>query len=404
MKQAQVPGMDPERLASIPIRMNTFVEKGTIAGAVTLVARHGVVASLEAVGHQHLETKTPMRTDTIFQIRSMTKPVTAVAVMTLIEEGRLGLLDPVEKHLPEFREMSVIASREGDNEPALKQPSRAITIRDLMSHTSGMLNAPGPADGDWKNWLLTWTKRTMAEKVAMCAQKPLDSDPGTNYQYSNGGYYTLGRIIEVVSEQPYEEFIAERIFEPLGMKDSSFFPPPEKFDRIASPYRPVEGKLKKTEDELRYLQGRKNPSPGWGILATASDLLAFHQMMLNGGTYNGRRILSRPSVELMTQVHTGELYGAGPRGPELASYGLGWRVVPPPAGRHSPNWRWQMLRLMSPGAYGHGGYGGAFGWVDRKKDLIGIFLIQVFPDAGSPDRYPEELHAFMAMAAAAIAD
>ncbi len=121
MKQAPVAGMDPERLANIPIRMKAFVDKGTIAGAVTLVARHGVVASLEAVGYQDLETKTPMRTDTIFQVRSMTKPVTAVGIMILMEEGRLSPLDPVEKHLPEFREMSVSERREGDSEPALKQ-------------------------------------------------------------------------------------------------------------------------------------------------------------------------------------------------------------------------------------------------------------------------------------------
>ncbi len=205
MKQAPVAGMDPERLARIPIRMKAFVEKGTIAGAVTLVARHGVVASLEAVGYQDLETKTHMRTDTILQIRSMTKPVTAVGIMILIEEGRLSLLDPVEKHLPEFREMSVIASREGDNEPALKQPSRAITIRDLMTHTSGMPHGLGPrdpvspVDGDWKTWFLTWRKRTLADEVAMMAQQPLESDPGTGFRYADAGFHTLGRIIEVVS-------------------------------------------------------------------------------------------------------------------------------------------------------------------------------------------------------------
>lgn len=410
-KQAAVTGMDPERLARIPIRMKSFVEKGAIAGGVTLVARHGVVASLEAVGYQDLETKTPMRADTIFQVRSLTKPVTAVGIMILMEEGLLGPLDLVEKYLPEFGGMSVIGSREGDNEPRRQEPSQAITIRNLLTHTSGIRQGPlgpAPTDDEWKNWFAAWRKRTLADEVAMIAQEPLESDPDTSYQYSDMGFHALGRIIEVVSEQPYENFIAERIFEPLGMKDSSFFPPTEKFDRMAAAYRRVEGQLKEAEHyllaSLRVIrQGRKNPAPSWGMLSTASDLLAFYQMMLNGGKLNGTRILSRPSVELMTQVHTGELTRLGPRGPQLANYGLGWQVVPPPSRRHRP--AYQTLQLMSPGAYGHPGISGCFGWADPRKDLIGIYLIQVFPDAdSSPFRNPEELNAFMAISAAAITD
>ncbi len=414
-KQAAVTGMDPERLARIPIRMESFVEKGAIAGAVTLVARHGVVASLEAVGYQDLETETPTRTDTIFQVRSLTKPVTAVGIMILMEEGLLGPLDLVEKHLPEFREMSVIESREADNEPQRQEPSRPITIRNLLTHTSGirqmlgssMARRPGPMDDEWKNWFQTVKKRTLADEVTMIAQQPLDFDPDTSYQYSDIGFHTLGRIIEVVSEKPYEEFIAERIFEPLGMKDSSFFPPSAKFDRIASPYRLVEGKLKKAEHYLLASldlsrQGRKSPGPPWGMLSRASDLFAFHRMMLNGGTYDGTRILSRPSVELMTQVHTGEMTRLGPRGPQPANYGLGWQVVPSPVGRRPA---FQILHLMSPGSYAHPGVSGCLGWVDPKRDLIGIYLIQVFPDAdSSPFRTREELNAFIAMATAASAD
>ena len=228
MNQAAVTGMDPERLGRIPARMKEFVEQGTIAGAVTLVARHGVVASLEAVGYQDLETKMPMRTDSIFQIRSMAKPVTAVGIMLLQEDGRLALDDPVEKHLPEFRGISVSERREGEEERALKQPSRPITIRDLMTHTSGMLFELVPPDGDWKTWVQEWRKWTLAEYVTLCAQQPLQFDPGTKFQYSDEGFHSLGRIIEVASEQPYEKFIADRIFEPLGMKDSFFFPPPAK--------------------------------------------------------------------------------------------------------------------------------------------------------------------------------
>lgn len=400
-KQATVTGTDPERLARIPVRMKEFVEQGTIAGAVTLVARHGMVASLEAVGYQDLETKRPMRTDTIFQIRSMTKPVTAVGVMTLIEEGRLGLLDPVEKHLPEFRGISVVECREGREGNVLRAPSRAITIYDLLTHTSGMLNELSPEDGDWRKWALAWRKWTLADEVAIFPQQPLEFDPGTKFQYSDAGFHTLGRIIEVVSEQPYENFIAETIFEPLGMKDSSFFLPPAKLGRIASPYSLVGGKLKKAEHRLFYREDRKNPGPSWGMLATASDLLSFHQMMLNGGRHNGTRIVSRASVEAMTKAQTGDLedlrWQAAGREPVIADCGLGWVVARRPR---------SVLRMWLPasiGSYGHGGVSGTWGWVDPKKDLIGIFLIQLFPGDDLPFRNPEELNAFMATAAA-IAD
>lgn len=382
-------GMDAEHLSLIPARMKTFVDKGTIAGTVTLVARHGAVASLEAVGYQDVESKKPMRADTIFQIMSMTKPFTAVGIMLLMEEGKLALNDPIEKHLPEFKGMWVIESKEGDKARSLVRPTRAITIRDLLTHTSGMYGNPPAAFKDLK----TWMGMTLAQVVAIGSQQPLDFQPGTKWQYSNIGIATLGRIIEVVGDQPYEKFLENRIFQPLGMKDSYIFPPSEKFERIASCYTLENGKLKKMGEDtlgggaLLYRKGAKYAFPEGGIYSTASDLVAFYQMTLNGGTYNGKRILSKPTVDVMTAVHTGDLTAGHSAG---MGYGLAWAVVRDPLGSLS-------LPLNSIGSYGHGGAFGTYGSVDPRKDLIEVFLVQR-PGADT------ERNAFMAIAGSSILD
>ena len=180
-------GMDPERLARTPARMKEFVEKGTIAGAVTLVARHGVVASLEAVGYQDLESKKPMRADTIFNIESMTKSLTAAGVMILLEEGRLLLSDPVEKYLPEFLDQMMVEQREGDKVLAVKKPSRPITIRDLLTHTSGVI-------GDEPREMPIQLDKTLAENVRIFAREPLEFEPGAKFWYSSVGFRTLALL------------------------------------------------------------------------------------------------------------------------------------------------------------------------------------------------------------------
>ena len=398
-------GMDPERLARIPARMKEFVDSGTIAGAVTLVARHGVVASLEAVGYQDLESKKPMRTDTIFNIASMTKSLTAVGIMILLEEGRLLLSDPVEKHLPEFRGQMMVERRDGYKVVATKKPSRPITIRDLLTHTSGMTGDGAPRDPSLPRVL---EGKTLAERVQISSQKPLEFEPGTKYHYSSPGFATLGQIIESVTGQPYEQFVEQYIVRPLGMKDTFFFPPPEKCDRIASGYDLEDGKLRRCQSPLFDLcrkrgNGNYGSSAG-GWLSTASDIFAFYQMMLNGGIYKGSRILSRASVEVMTTVHTGDLPASGslptPSGPtsrpELGS-GLGWRIIREPL---APD----ALALESIGSYGHGGRSGTIAWVDPKKDLVGVFLIQRHFGSTHRAGHGPERETFMAMAAAAIAD
>jgi len=368
-------GMNAERLARIPARMQTFVDQGKAAGFVTLVARHGQLASLEAVGYQDRETKTRMRADTIFQIMSMSKPVTGVGIMILAEEGRLALLDPVEKHLPEYRGQTLTDG---------SKPSHPITIRDLMTHTSGMPGgSPEALKGPRGNW-----DHTLAEVVAIESQMKLESNPGLTWRYSNAGIATLGRIIEVISGQPFEKFMQERIFEPLGMKDTYYFLPPERRSRLAAVYTEEHGALQRFP-ATGYREGSKYAAPEGGIYSIAADLAAFYQMMLNRGALNGRRILSRAAVEVMTGLHTGELPAGFAPG---MGYGLTWSVVREPAG---------ALRLNSIGAYGHGGAYRTYGWIDPAKDLLGVILYQRTNGGGD---VADEINAFMALAASAIED
>ncbi len=383
-------GMDPERLTRIPVRMKAFVDQGTVAGVVTLVARHGVVASMEAVGYQELETKKPMKTDSIFQIMSMTKPVVAIAIMMLVEEGKVGVSDPVERHLPEFRGLWMNTTKPGEKERRQVRPPRAITLRDLLTHTSGMISSLPEGIGE----LYTKMHLSLAEAVAIYSQQALDFEPGARWQYSNPGIATLGRVIEVASGQSFERFLSERIFQPLGMKDSFLFVPPDKIDRIAMVYKRVDGKLQRSGGDIlggdpsQYRKGSKYSAPEFGMYSTASDLAALYQMMLNGGTYNTKRLLSKASVNLMTALHTGSIEPAGHS--TGMGYGLAWTVVRDPLG---------TMQLQSEGTYGHGGAFGTQGWVDPHKDLVGVFLIQR-SGGGSSD----ESNAFKALAAAAIVE
>jgi CubicO group peptidase (beta-lactamase class C family) len=338
-----------------------------------------------------VENKKPMRTDSIFQIMSMTKPVTATGIMILMEEGKLALSDPVEKHLPEFRSQWMIESQSADRKSrALKRPSRPITIRDLLTHTSGMSAAPPEGAKE----ILQRMDMPLKDAVALYSQQPLDFEPGTRWQYSNSGIATLGRIIEVVSDQPYEKFLEEHIFRPLGMKDSFFFASPERIDRIAMVYKIEDGKLKRSGadilggDPAHYRRGAKYPGPEYGLYSTAHDLSLFYQMMLNGGTCNGKRILSKASVEVATALHTAQIEPAG-HSPGMG-YGLAWTVVRDPLG---------MLQLQSIGTFGHGGAFGTQGWIDPKKDLVGVFLIQ---RSGGGDNSESKI--FMNRAASAITD
>lgn len=388
-KAAGSRGIDEYRISLIPARMKSFVDQGRAAGIVTLVAHRGEIVHQGAVGFQDLESKTPMRANTIFQIASMTKPITAVGVMILVEDGLLAITDPVQKYLPNFAsiQLEVAAKekegRDTENELSeIKKPSRPITIRDLMTHTSGM---GGGYPEDLKD-LFNKRARTLAEAVDAFAQLPLEFEPGTRWGYSNMGIATLGRIIEIVSGKSYEAFISERIFQPLGMKDSHFLLPNSKYDRIAVIYQWDGRALKKANIDL-YRADAKYPAPEAGLYSTAPDLFRFYQMTLNGGAFSGRRILSKASVDLMTRVHTGDLRAGFSPG---MGFGLGWSVVRNVEG---------MFRLNSIGTYGHGGLYRTYGFVDPQKELVGIILFQRLSGDGD---MADEISAFVAMASAAV--
>jgi CubicO group peptidase (beta-lactamase class C family) len=376
-------GFSPKLLARIPTRLQTFVDEDKAAGMVTLVARHGRVASMEAVGFQDRESKTPMRTDTIFQILSLTKPMTCAAVMTLVDEGRIAVIDPVEKYLPEFKNVTVaVVPANGEVDPHTSatqtKPSRPITLHDLMTHTSGLINDPprGFKRGE----------HTLAELVSAVAKEPLRFEPGSKWAYSSMGLATLGRIIEVVSGRSYEDFMAERIFVPLGMRDTHFFLPAEKENRLAALYTQTDAGLVRSERD-RFRRGAKAPQPDAGLYSTASDVARFFQMMLNRGVLDGQRVLSPAAVETMTMVHTGDLKAGFFPG---CGFGLGVAVVREPIGTY---------RYHSIGSYGHGGGFRCYGWADPSKDLIGVFLCQRTNGGGD---MADEMNAFMALTGAAI--
>ena len=227
------PPLDPAVLQRIPKRMQELVDTGVLAGSVTLVQRHGAIASLEAVGWADIEAKKPMKADTIFQVMSMTKPFVGTSIMMLADEGKLSVSDTVEKHLPEFRGQMVLAKKNDDGSLLIKKPVRPITIFDLLTHTSGMSYLP-PAGIKELN---TNMDRTLADAVMLYSQMQLEFEPGSKWQYSNLGIAILGRIIEVRSGMAFEKFLETRIFQPLGMKDSHIFLPAEKHSRLAAIYK-----------------------------------------------------------------------------------------------------------------------------------------------------------------------
>ena len=373
-------GMDPIRLARIRAKMKAYVDEGTAAGFVTIVVRHGHVASLDAVGYQDRDAKIPMHTDTIFRIASMTKSFTAAGVMILVDEGRLSLLDPVQQFLPEFKGIKVNPCAEAQMSQGCDpvNATRPITVLDLMTHTSGL-----PAQGASSSEPF----KSLAERVSVGAHVLLLAEPGTKWIYSQIGYAALGRLVEVCSGESYEEFLAERLFQPLGMKDTYFFLPPEKQGRLAALYSlDATGRLVRASRPPEPTV--KIPAPEGGALTTAGDMARFYQMLMNKGSLNGKRILSAAAVEAMTSNQTGDLKDVE-FSPGLGM-GLSFGVVKDVVG---------SFRYQSIGTFSKGGAFRTYGWGDPAKDLFGIILFQ--RTNGGGDTAPE-INAFSILANAAI--
>jgi CubicO group peptidase (beta-lactamase class C family) len=350
-------GLDPRKLPEIRRRMEEFVRDGTVAGAVTLVARDGVVADLSVVGFSDLEKKLPMRANSLFWIASMTKPITATAVMMLADAGKLSIDDPVDKYLPEFKEMWMVSEKSPER-VTLIPASRKITLHDLLTHTSGLDDVAAPR-GDC----------SLAELTLAYAQRPLKFAPGSRWEYCNSGINVLGRIVEVVSGKKFEQFLQHQIFDPLLMKDTTFWPEDADLKRVAKTYKPAQAGRGLEETGIYFLKGelsdrRRTPFPAGGLFSTAEDMARFYQMMLNEGEWRGKRILSKSAVAAMTHTQSGELKTGFTDG---MSWGLGFQVVKNPAG---------VTGMLSPGTFGHGGAYATQSWADPKERMLWILMIQ----------------------------
>ncbi len=351
-----------------------FVERGEVAGAVTLVADRARILQHDAVGWADIERRTPMMTNSLMWIASMTKPMTAALVLQLCDEGRCSLDDPLARWLPEFRGLALSNGVPPDPPP---------TLRHLLTHTSGL---DTPAGARWD--------ATLAEVVAASATRPLRFQPGTRWEYSNGGINALGRVIEVIEGAPFAEVLQRRLLDPLGMRDTTFWPEGELTNRLATAYEPGDGGALRPTG-IYFLQGplsdrRRTPFPAGGLFSTAADYVRFMQMLLNGGVGpGGRRILSETAVREMTRTQTGELKTGFVDG---MSFGLGVGVVREPTG---------VTAALSRGSFGHGGAYGTQAWADPVRGRIYILMIQ---RAKLPNADGSEIRAAFQAAAAALPD
>jgi CubicO group peptidase (beta-lactamase class C family) len=382
-------GLSSQRLSNIRSVMNRHVAEKQIAGAVCLIARRGKIAYQEAIGMADSEDGKPMQLDTIHRIYSMTKPVTSVAVMMLYEEGKFQLNDPVAKYLPEFGKMQ-IGIEEKDPQtgnPVLKTAParRQITIRDLLRHTAGLsygFFSDTLVDKEYRKAKIL-SDLNLSEFVTHLTQIPLVYEPGTRWHYSVS-VDVLGRLVEVLSGKSFDQFLQERIFDPLDMGDTGFYVPPAKKDRLARLYTPTkDGKIKPAaicatrqectekfpEAAPSYLEPPTLLSGGGGLVSTAYDYWRFCQMLLDQGNYNGKRLLSRKTVQLMSSDNLGTIPAAMPG----YGFGLGFAVSKAPG---------EAGVLGSPGEFNWGGAAGTRFWIDPQEELIGIFMIQILPHTG----------------------
>ena len=376
-------GLSSERLERITAKVQQDIDQKRIAGVVTLVARHGKVVWFKSQGALDREANKPMRNDAIFRICSMSKPVTSLAVMMLYEDGKFMLDDPISDYLPDFKNPKVLVKPTNGGEQYTIPAVREITIRDLLTHTSGLTYNWNEVLGErYKaanvtHGLLPYDG-TIEDNVKHLATVPLLFSPGTRWEYSLG-VDVLGRLVEVASGMPLDQFFRTRIFEPLGMKDTHFFLPDSKVDRLAAAYTYYDGKgLQRFPDtpitegtftysaDYPYRGPKKLFAGGAGLNSTAADYYRFCQLMLQGGKVGDVRLLSRKSVELMTHDQLGRIS-------DEQSFGLGFGID----GVKTP-----LHELGSAGSFNWGGFFYTAFSVDPKEDMIVIFMGQLHPTGG----------------------
>ena len=361
-------GLSTQRLGRIHAMVAKHMELGDITGAVMLVARKGQIAYVDVQGVMDVESKKPVTRDTVFRIASMTKPVIGTAIMMMLEEGKLRVEDPVSKFIPEFKIMKVaIESEPGGaaaNPPKFYTvpAAREITIKDLLTHTSGL--ASGPMGNSEAARNPRKPTDTLADQIPRLAATPLEFQPGSRWLYSPGAAFdTLGRIVEIASGMPLDRFLAQRVFGPLEMRDTCFYPAEAQMPRLITSYTKSEKGLAKDPRQI-WMSNKVYFSGGGGLVSTADDYARFAQMLANGGELAGQRLLSPRTVKLMASAHVQSTL-PGRRAGE--GYGLSMRVVQDAVtGNHR----------VSDGAFGWSGAYGTHFWVDQKEDLIAVMMIQ----------------------------
>jgi CubicO group peptidase (beta-lactamase class C family) len=374
---AESAGMSAERLARLSAGMKEIVDSGRLAGAVTMVSRHGKVVEFDAVGKRDIAANAPMQKDSIFRIYSMSKPITGVAMMILFEDGKWQLNDPVAKYIPEFAKLKVYSTDPNGN-VAMKDQNHPVTMRELMSHSGGFTYgffSNTPVDKLQLEADLLNPNNTLDEFIKRVAKLPLNSQPGTEWHYSIS-VDIQGYIVQKLSGMPFEEFLEKRIFKPLGMTDTGFYVPKEKLNRFAEFYNyDNEGKLHAVgvREGLNHDFSAKPAlsSGGGGLVSTATDYMRFCQMLLNGGQLDGVRILSPLTVELMhTNMLTPNMtvFGAG------AGFGLDFAVYTDPAAAGG---------YYGKGSYWWGGAAGTWFWIDPVNDLVVVGMIQQAAGTGA---------------------
>ncbi|MEO6876027.1 MAG: serine hydrolase domain-containing protein [Opitutaceae bacterium] len=340
---------------TVAAKLQPFIDRHQIAGAVTLIGTKDQVLSVECVGDADLAARRPMSADTVFWIASMSKSVTGTAVMMLVSDGHLSVDDPIEKYLPEFANQLL-----ADHQGALRKPAHPVTIRMLLTHTAGI--AAHTAAEDHVDRL------SLRDAVQSYSALPLRFEGRVRYEYSNAGINIAGRIVEVVSGLSFDEFLRQCLFEPLGMKDTTFRPNADQLKRLAKSYRPNADGTDLEEIPIEQLTSplddpHRGVSPAGGLFSTAHDMYLLGRMILNGGSYGGHRYLSPEAVAQMTSNQIGEL----PLGTDMNyGYGFGWiihRTHPPsdPTG---------------PGTYGAGGAYNTQMGIDPAHDLISVMMVQ----------------------------
>lgn len=364
-------GFSSERLAHIDSVVNDYISRKCFPGAVAFIARHGKIVYHKSFGMRDPAIQDSMQTDDIFRIASMTKALTSVAVMMLYEEGYFLLDDPVSKYIPEFKNPKVLIKLNPDMTFTARPASGEITIRHLLTHTSGigypfihseispLYQKYGIPDG------FVITDAILKDAIPALGKLPLLHDPGERYTY---GLNTdvLGYFVEVISGKTFDDFLKERLFKPLGMEDAYFYLPGEKTDRLVPVYANIDEGFEPSDNILYnypFTGGKSYFSGGAGISCTILDYARFMQMMVNGGSYNGHQILGRKTIDLMTMNHVGNLYGDG-------GFGLGFGLVTK-GNKHET--------LSSVGNYSWGGYFSTSYWMDPEEELIALFFTQMFP-------------------------